>query len=259
MEDFFYAGGLRALMVELGDKLDLNVKTVTGQTLKECIKGSKNYNSDVIRTLKNPVYHEGSLAVLKGNLAPDGAVIKPAAMDPKFQKHNGPAIVADSYAELKEIINDEDYPITADHILVLRNAGPKGGPGMPEWGMIPMPKALLKQGHRDMIRLSDARMSGTSYGACILHVAPEAFIGGPLALIRTGDIIQVDIPNRKLDVNISKSEMKKRQEDWVKPKPRYERGYGYIYSKHIEQADKGCDFDFLSTDFGAAVEEPEIN
>jgi dihydroxy-acid dehydratase len=259
MEDFFYAGGLRALMVELGDKLDLNVKTVTGQTLKECIKGSKNYNSDVIRTLKNPVYHEGSLAVLKGNLAPDGAVIKPAAMDPKFQKHNGPAIVADSYAELKEIINDEDYPITADHILVLRNAGPKGGPGMPEWGMIPMPKALLKQGHRDMIRLSDARMSGTSYGACILHVAPEAFIGGPLALIRTGDIIQVDIPNRKLDVDISKSEMKRRQEDWVASKPRYERGYGYIYSKHIEQADKGCDFDFLSTDFGAAVEEPEIN
>ena len=259
MEDFFYAGGLRALMVELGNKLDLNVKTVTGQTLKECIKGSKNYNSDVIRTLKNPVYHEGSLAVLKGNLAPDGAVIKPAAMDPKFQKHNGPAIVADSYAELKEIINDEDYPITADHILVLRNAGPKGGPGMPEWGMIPMPKALLKQGHRDMIRLSDARMSGTSYGACILHVAPEAFIGGPLALIRTGDIIQVDIPNRKLDVDISKSEMKKRKEDWVVPKPRYERGYGYIYSKHIEQADKGCDFDFLSTDFGAAVEEPEIN
>ena len=259
MEDFFYAGGLRALMVELGDKLDLSVKTVTGQTLKECINGSENYNSDVIRTLNNPVYHEGSLAVLKGNLAPDGAVIKPAAMDPKFQKHNGPAIVADSYDELKEIINDEDYPITADHILVLRNAGPKGGPGMPEWGMIPMPKALLKQGYRDMIRLSDARMSGTSYGACILHVAPEAFIGGPLALIRTGDIIQVDIPNRKLDVDISKSEMKKRKEDWVAPKPQYERGYGYIYSKHIEQADKGCDFDFLSTDFGAAVEEPDIN
>ena len=259
MEDFFYAGGLRALMVELGDKLDLNVKTVTGQTLKECIKGSKNYNSDVIRTLKNPVYHEGSLAVLKGNLAPDGAVIKPAAMDPKFQKHNGPAIVADSYAELKEVINDEDYPITEEHILVLRNAGPKGGPGMPEWGMIPMPKALLKQGHRDMIRLSDARMSGTSYGACILHVAPEAFIGGPLALIRTGDIIHVDIPNRKLDVDVSESEMKKRKEEWVEPKPRYERGYGYMYSKHVEQADKGCDFDFLRTDFGAVVEEPDIN
>ena len=259
MEDFFYAGGLRALMVELGDRLDLSVKTVTGKTLGECIKGSENFNTDVIRTLDNPVYHEGSLAVLKGNLAPDGAVIKPAAMDPKFQKHKGPAIVADSYAELKKIINDEDYPITENHVLVLRNAGPKGGPGMPEWGMIPMPKALLKQGHRDMIRLSDARMSGTSYGACILHVAPEAFIGGPLALIKTGDIIEVDIPNRKLDVNISISEMKKRREEWVAPKPRFERGYGYMYSKHIEQADKGCDFDFLRTDFGSAVKEPDIN
>ena len=258
MEDFFYAGGLRALMVELGDKLDLNVKTVTGQTLGECIHGSENYNTDVIRTLDNPVYHEGSLAVLKGNLAPDGAVIKPAAMDPKFQKHRGPAIVADSYPELKEIINDEDYPITADHILVLRHAGPKGGPGMPEWGMIPMPKALLKQGHRDMIRLSDARMSGTSYGACILHVAPEAFIGGPLALIKTGDIIEVDIPKRKLDVHISEIEMKKRKKEWVEPKPRFERGYGYMYSKHIEQADKGCDFDFLRTDFGSAIKEPDI-
>ena len=222
-------------------------------------KVQKNFNTDVIRSLDNPVYHEGSLAVLKGNLAPNGAVIKPAAMDPKFQKHKGPAIVADSYAELKDIINDENYPITADHVLVLRNAGPKGGPGMPEWGMIPMPKALLKQGHRDMIRLSDARMSGTSYGACILHVAPEAFIGGPLALIKTGDIIQVDIPNRKLDVDVSEIEMKKRKEEWVEPKPRYERGYGYIYSKHIEQADKGCDFDFLRTDFGASVKEPDIN
>jgi len=258
MEDFFYSGGLRALMVELGDKLDLSVKTVTGKTLGECIKGSENFNTDVIRTLDNPVYHEGSLAVLKGNLAPDGAVIKPAAMDPKFQKHRGPAIVADSYAELKEIINDEDYPITADHVLVLRNAGPKGGPGMPEWGMIPMPKALLKQGHRDMIRLSDARMSGTSYGACILHVAPEAFIGGPLALIKTGDMIEVDIPNRKLHVDISEGEMKKRKYDWIEPALRFERGYGYIYSKHIEQADKGCDFDFLRTDFGSAVKEPDI-
>ena len=258
MEDFFYAGGLRALMVELGDRLDLSVKTVTGKTLGECIKGSENFNTDVIRTLDNPVYHEGSLAVLKGNLAPDGAVIKPAAMDPKFQKHKGPAIVADSYAELKKIINDEDYPITADHILVLRNAGPKGGPGMPEWGMIPMPKALLKQGHRDMIRLSDARMSGTSYGACILHVAPEAFIGGPLALIKTGDIIEVDIPNRKLNVDISESEIKKRKAEWVEPEPRFERGYGYIYSKHVEQADKGCDFDFLTTDFGSAIKEPDI-
>ena len=163
------------------------------------------------------------------------------------------------YDELQEIINDENYPITTDHILVLRNAGPKGGPGMPEWGMIPMPKALLKQGHRDMIRLSDARMSGTSYGACILHVAPEAYIGGPLALIKTGDIIEIDIPSRKLNVNISENEMEERRKRWIKPTPRFERGYGYMYSKHIEQADKGCDFDFLRTDFGSAVREPDIN
>jgi dihydroxy-acid dehydratase len=259
MEDFYYAGGLRALMVELGDKLDLSVKTVTGKTLGECLEGAINYNDDVIRPLSNPVYHEGSLAVLKGNLAPDGAVIKPAAMDPSFQTHRGPAIVADSYDEMKKIINDEDYPMTPDHVLILRNAGPIGGPGMPEWGMIPMPKALLKQGHRDMVRLSDARMSGTSYGACILHVAPEAYIGGPLALIQTGDIIEVDVPNRVLNVDISDTEMAARREKWVAPPPRYERGWGQMYTQHIEQADKGCDFDFLRTDFGAPVPEPEIN
>ena len=259
MEDFYYAGGLSALMVELGDKLDLSVATVTGKSLGECIKGSKNYNSDVIRPLSNPVYHEGSLAVLKGNLAPDGAVIKPAAMDAKFQKHTGPAIVADSYAEMKKIIDDEDYPMTPDHVLVLRNAGPQGGPGMPEWGMIPMPKALLKQGHRDMMRLSDARMSGTSFGACVLHVAPEAFIGGPLALIETGDLIEMDIPNRTLNVKLSDEELEARRAKWTAPAPRFERGYGKMFTQHIEQADKGCDFDFLRTDFGAAVPEPEIN
>jgi dihydroxy-acid dehydratase len=259
MEDFFYAGGLPALMVELGDKLDLSVMTVTGKTLGECIDGAKNYNSDVIRPLSNPVYHEGSLAVLKGNLAPDGAVVKPAAMDAKFQKHSGPAIVADSYAALKEIINDEDYPMTPDHVLVLRNAGPQGGPGMPEWGMIPMPKALLKQGYRDMVRMSDARMSGTSYGACILHVAPEAYIGGPLALIRTGDIIELDIPARSLNVRLTGEEMAARRAEWTPPAPRYERGYGQMFAQHVEQADKGCDFDFLRTDFGGPVPEPEIN
>jgi dihydroxy-acid dehydratase len=259
MEDFFYAGGLPALMKELGDKLDLSVTTVTGRTLGECIEGAVNYNDDVIRPLSNPLYHEGSLAVLRGNLAPDGAVIKPAAMDPKFQKHKGPAIVADSYADLKKIINDPDYPMTPDHVLVLRNAGPQGGPGMPEWGMIPMPQALLKQGHRDMLRLSDARMSGTSYGACILHVAPEAYIGGPLALIRTGDIIEVDVPNRTLNVAITDQEMADRRAAWTPPEPRYERGYGWMFTKHIEQADKGCDFDFLKTDFGGPVPEPEIN
>ncbi len=259
MEDFFYAGGLPALMKELGDKLDLSVTTVNGQTMGENIAEAVNYNDDVIRPLSNPVYHEGSLAVLKGNLAPDGAVIKPAAMDPKFQTHKGPAIVADSYAELKTIINDEDYPMTPDHVLVLRNAGPLGGPGMPEWGMIPMPKALLKDGHRDMVRLSDARMSGTSYGACILHVAPEAYIGGPLALIETGDIIEMDIPNRTLRVDLTDEDLAARRAKWTAPEPRFERGYGQMYSQHVEQADKGCDFDFLRTDFGAPVPEPEIN
>ena len=259
MEDFYYAGGLPALMQELGDKLDLSVTTVTGKTLGDDIAGAKNYNDDVIRPLSNPVYDEGSLAVLRGNLAPDGAVIKPAAMDPKFQTHKGPAIVADSYAELKEIINDEDYPMSADSVLVLRNAGPQGGPGMPEWGMIPMPKALLKQGLRDMMRLSDARMSGTSYGACILHVAPEAFVGGPLALIKTGDVIEMDVPNRSLNVVLPDAELAARKAAWVAPAPRYERGYGWMFAKHIEQADKGCDFDFLGTEFGAPVDEPEIN
>jgi dihydroxy-acid dehydratase len=259
MEDFFYAGGLPALMKELSGRLDLSVTTVTGKTLGECIRGAVNHNPDVIRPLSNPVYHEGSLAVLRGNLAPDGAVIKPAAMDPKFQKHRGPAIVADSYGEMKTIINDETYPMTPDSVLVLRNAGPQGGPGMPEWGMIPMPKALLKDGHRDMLRLSDARMSGTSYGACILHVAPEAYIGGPLALIRTGDIIEVDVPNRSLSVDLTDEELEARRADWTPPEPRYERGYGWMFSRHIEQADKGCDFDFLKTEFGGPVPEPEIN
>ncbi|WP_299724783.1 L-arabinonate dehydratase [uncultured Tateyamaria sp.] len=259
MEDFFYAGGLPALMQELGDKLDLSVTTVTGKTLGEDIAHAKNFNIDVIRPLTNPVYAEGSLAVLRGNLAPDGAVIKPAAMDPKFQTHTGPAIVADSYEALKEIINDEDYPMTPDSVLVLRNAGPQGGPGMPEWGMIPMPKALLKLGLRDMVRLSDARMSGTSFGACILHVAPEAFIGGPLALIKTGDIIELDVPNRTLNVQLSDTELDERRAAWTAPAPRYQRGYGWMFARHIQQADKGCDFDYLETGFGAPVPEPDIH
>lgn len=258
MEDFFYAGGLPALMKELGDALDLSVMTVNGRSLGENIANATNYNEDVIRPLSNPVYHEGSLAVLRGNLAPDGAVIKPAACDPKFHTHSGPAIVADSYPDLKKIIDDPDYPMTPDHVLVLRNAGPQGGPGMPEWGMIPMPRALLKDGHRDMVRLSDARMSGTSYGACVLHVAPEAFIGGPLALIETGDIIELDVPNRILNVKLSEAEMDARRAKWTAPEPRYERGYGWMFSRHIEQADKGCDFDFLRTEFGKPVPEPDI-
>ena len=258
MEDFFYAGGLPALMKELGDKLDLDAITVTGRPLGECIAGAVNYDADVIRPLSNPVYHEGSLAVLRGNLAPDGAVIKPAACDPKFHVHEGPALVADSYPELKKIIDDEDAPVTPDTVLVLRNAGPQGGPGMPEWGMIPMPKKLLKDGHRDMVRLSDARMSGTSYGACVLHVAPESHVGGPLALLQTGDIVSMNVPERRLEMKVSDADLHVRRTAWTPPPPRYERGYGWMFTKHIEQADKGCDFDFLRTEFGGKVPEPDI-
>ncbi|EWG98379.1 hypothetical protein Q427_30925 [Halomonas sp. BC04] len=258
MEDFFYAGGLRALMVQLKEYLELSVMTVTGRTLGENLSDAEVYNSDVIRPMSNPVYHEGSLAVLKGNLSPDGAVIKPAACDPKFHNHTGPALVFDSYPELKAAVDDEELDITPDHVLVLRNTGPQGGPGMPEWGMLPIPKALLKQGCRDMLRISDARMSGTSYGACVLHVAPEAHIGGPLALLKTGDLITLDLANRRLDMLVDDDELAARRKEWQPPAEKFGRGYGWMYSRHISQANEGCDFDFLKTDFGPPVEEPDI-
>ncbi|MEN3162983.1 L-arabinonate dehydratase [Tistrella mobilis] len=258
MEDFFYAGGLRALMARLGDRLHRDCLTVTGRTLGEGIEGAEVWNDDVIRTVDNPIYNEGSLAVLKGNLAPDGAVIKPVACDPKFLVHEGPAMVFDSYPELKEKLDDEDWDITPDAVLVLRNAGPKGGPGMPEWGMIPMPRALLKQGCRDMVRLSDARMSGTSFGACVLHVAPESYVGGPLALLRTGDIVRLDVPGRRLDMLVDYDEIARRRAAWTPPPPRFHRGWGWMFTNHIQQADKGCDFDYLETSFGAPVDEPVI-
>ena len=212
----------------------------------------------MIRSTANPIYGQGSLAVLKGNLAPDGCVIKPAAMDQRFLKHSGPALVFDDYPSLKKAIDDETLDVTADHVLVLRNAGPQGGPGMPEWGMLPMPKKLLKQGHRDMVRLSDARMSGTSYGACVLHVSPEAYIGGPLALLRTGDIVTLDVEARSIRMDVPDEELARRQAAWRAPEPRYERGYGFMFTKHIQQADEGCDFDFLRTEFGKPVPEPAI-
>ncbi len=198
MEDFFYAGGLPGLMSRLTGKLDLGAMTVTGKTLGENIANAEVHNDDVIRTLDNALYNEGALAVLKGNLAPDGCVIKPSACEPRFFKHTGPALVFDDYPSLKAAVDDENLDVTADHVLILRNAGPQGGPGMPEWGMLPIPKKLVKQGVRDMLRLSDARMSGTSYGACILHVAPESYIGGPLALVKMGDLISVDIDARAI-------------------------------------------------------------
>lgn len=258
MEDFYYAGGLRALMKQMEERLDTGVLTVNGKTMGENLEGAIVYNDDVIRPLSNPVYSEGSLALLRGNLCPDGAVIKPAACDPKYHVHEGPALVFDSYPEMKAAIDDEDLDVTPDHVLVLRNAGPLGGPGFPEWGMLPIPKALIKQGHRDMLRISDARMSGTSYGACVLHVAPESFIGGPLALLKTGDIVRLDLPNRRLDMLVDEVELAKRKANWKVPEPRFERGWGYMFSKHVTQADKGCDFDFLERGFGAAAGEPDI-
>jgi dihydroxy-acid dehydratase len=204
------------------------------------------HNEDVIRTPDTALAAEGGVAVLRGNLAPDGAVIKHIAAEPRLIKHTGPAVVFDSYSELQERINDPALNITPDSILVLRNAGPKGGPGMPEYGMLPIPDYLLAQGVRDMVRISDARMSGTSYGACVLHVAPESFVGGPLALVQTGDLITLDVSARELSLNISERAWLERRERWQPPEPKFERGYGVLYTEHITQANQGCDFGFLA-------------
>jgi dihydroxy-acid dehydratase len=258
MEDFYYAGGMTALIKTLSDHLHLDAMTVNGLTLGENVAQAQVHNLDVIRPLDQPLYAEGALAVLRGNLAPAGAVIKPSACAPHLRQHTGPAMVFDSYPEMKAAVDDDHLDITAEHVLVLRNAGPQGGPGMPEWGQLPIPRKLLAQGVRDMVRLSDARMSGTSYGACILHVSPEAFIGGPLALVQNGDMITVDVPARRLHLEVSDEVLAQRRAQWQAPKPRYERGYGWMFSRHILQADQGCDFDFLETAFGGPVDEPAI-
>jgi dihydroxy-acid dehydratase len=258
MEDFFYAGGLLGLMSRLRDHLHLDAMTVGGQTVGDNIARAQVHDDDVIRPLDNPIYAEGALAVLRGNLAPDGCVIKPCACEPRLRQHSGPALVFDDYPSMKAAIDRDDLEVTADHVLVLRNAGPQGGPGMPEWGMLPIPRKLLKQGVRDMLRLSDARMSGTSYGGCILHVSPEAYIGGPLALVRNGDIIRVDVPARRISLDVSDDELARRRQALPAQQPRFERGYGWMFQKHIRQAHEGCDFDFLETSFGAPAGEPAI-
>jgi dihydroxy-acid dehydratase len=249
MEDFYYAGGLPALLGQLAKvpgALHLDRVTVTGGTFGENITDAPVHNEDVIRTPDTALAAEGGVAVLRGNLAPDGAVIKHIAAEPRLIKHTGPAVVFDDYSDLQERINDPALNITPDSVLVLRNAGPKGGPGMPEYGMLPIPDYLLAQGVRDMVRISDARMSGTSYGACVLHVAPESFVGGPLALVRTGDLITLDVGARELSLNISERDWVTRRDQWRAPPPKFERGYGALYTEHITQADKGCDFGFLA-------------
>ena len=257
MEDFYYAGGLRALMNELKDALDLSCLTVTGKSLGENIAGARVYTPDVIHPLSDPVSREGATAVLTGNLAPRGCVMKPSAADKRLLKHRGKVIAFEDYNEMAREVERDDLDVTADHILVLKNGGPKGGPGMPEWGMLPIPKKLVRQGVRDMVRISDARMSGTSYGACILHVAPESYVGGPLAFVQTGDEIEIDVEARRIHLHVSDAELARRKAAWTPPPPRYPRGYGAIYSDHIGQADEGCDFDFLQGT--APIAEPEIH
>jgi len=257
MEDFYYAGGLSALLNALSPHLQLDCITVTGKTVGENVAGSKIFNSDVIRTLDDPVFSSEGLAILHGNLAPRGAVIKPIAADPKLLKHAGRAIVFDDYNDMNARIDDPALDVDASSVLVLRNGGPKGAPGMPEWGNLPIPQKLLKAGVRDMVRISDARMSGTNYGTCVLHVSPESFVGGPLALLNEGDIIELDVEQRLLNMRVSEDELSRRREAWRPKGEIYPRGYGKLFMQHIKQADEGCDFDFLEGT--APIPEPEIH
>ncbi|MBA2117386.1 L-arabinonate dehydratase [Bremerella alba] len=256
MEDFFDAGGLTALLKQLGEHIQGSCGTVNGLTLADNIANGEVIDPDIIRSTEDPISLTGGTFVLRGNLAPSGCIIKPTAASPRLLEHTGPAVVFDTYAELKAKLNDPDTGITADSVLILRNAGPQGGPGFPEWGMLPIPDHLLKQGIRDLVRISDARMSGTSYGTCVLHVAPEAAVGGPLALVRNGDLIQLSIDQRRLDLLVDDKELAERRQKWSHPKPKYDRGYGAMFLKHVTQADAGCDFDFLHC--SEETPDPEI-
>ncbi|MBL8379133.1 MAG: dihydroxy-acid dehydratase, partial [Burkholderiales bacterium] len=260
MEDFYYAGGLRAFLAQMGDLIDGTAMQANGKTLAQNIAGAKVFNEDVIRPRANPLVAKDGLAVLRGNLAPDGAIIKPAAMEPRFYKHTGRAVVFKDYNDMNARIDDPNLDIDENCAIVLQSAGPQGAPGMPEWGQLPIPQKILKKGVRDMLRISDARMSGTSYGACVLHVTPESHVGGPLALVKDGDLITIDIEARRIDLKVSDAELAARKAAWTPPPAKFSRGYGVLYLKHIQQADKGCDFDFLEPD--AKVQsggEPEIH
>jgi dihydroxy-acid dehydratase len=257
MEDFYYAGGLRALLAEIRDLLHLECPTVNGRTLGENLVGALIHHEEVIRRRANPVKGSGGIVVLKGNLAPDGAVIKASAASPELLRHAGRAVVFEDYNDMAARIDRDDLDVDATSVLVLKNGGPLGGPGMPEWGMLPVPKKLLKQGVKDIVRVSDARMSGTSYGTCVLHVAPESFVGGPLALVRNGDLIELDVERRSLELKLLEAELQRRKAAWAPPQRKFERGYGAVFSRHISQADRGCDFDFLEGT--APTPEPEIH
>ena len=256
MEDFYFAGGLTAVLKTMQPILHMDHPTVNGRTLEQNVMNAKVHNNEVIRPLDDPISKDGGTTVLGGNLAPNGAVIKHSAADPALLKHSGPAIVFDNYRELSEKIDDPNLPVTKDSVLVLRNAGPVGAPGMPEWGMLPIPKKLLKEGVRDMVRVSDARMSGTSYGTCVLHVTPESAVGGPLAVVEDGDVISLDVESRTINLDLPEEEIVKRTKDLPERKSLHARGYTKLYLDHVTQADKGCDFDFLEGDEKSP--EPEI-
>ncbi|MEF3331420.1 MULTISPECIES: dihydroxy-acid dehydratase [Oceanobacillus] len=248
MEDLYHAGGIPAVLKELEPLLNVNEMTVTGKTMKENLSSVtiEEVYRDIIKPLDNPLHADGGIAVLRGNLSPSGSIIKPkAVIDKTLMKHKGEAVVFTSLEDMEARINDPDLEVTKDSVLVLQNAGPVGAPGMPEAGMIPIPGKLLKQGVRDMVRLSDCRMSGTAFGTVILHVAPEAAVGGPIGLIEDGDIIELDIENRILNLDVSDEVLEKRKQGWQKPEFDDERGYKWLYRKHVLQADEGCDFDFM--------------
>jgi dihydroxy-acid dehydratase len=259
MEEFYFAGGLLALLRKLEAHLDGDAMTANGRTLSANLVGASCWNDDVIRDPENPVVplsRGKTLAVLRGNLAPNGAVMKSSAANPKFLKHVGPAIVFDGPAAMNRMIDDPSLDVTEDSVIVLRNAGPVGAPGMPEWGNLPIPKKLLKQGVRDMVRICDGRMSGTHYGTCILHVAPEAAVGGPLALLKTGDLVELDVEAGRLDMRVDAAELERRRAEWKPTVPIYGRSFAALYQRHVSQADEGCDFDFLSAP--GPVAEPAI-
>ena len=257
MEDLYYAGGSRAFLESLGTLLHRNCVTCTGTTLGENIAGAAIHLPDVILPREQALEAAGGVAILRGNLAPDGAVIKTSAATPALLRHSGRAVVFDDYNDLERRLDDPDLDVDERSVLVLRNAGPLGGPGMPEWGMMPLPKKLLARGVRDMVRISDARMSGTSYGTVVLHVAPESWVGGPLALVRTGDTITLDAERRLLSLEVDEAELERRRGEWRAPAPRFARGYGAMFAAHVTQADQGCDFDFLARPGDTA--EPEIH
>jgi dihydroxy-acid dehydratase len=246
------------MLSRLTDLLDLSAMSVNGKTLGANLEGASVFSDDVIRPRSDPLVAHDGLAVLRGNLAPDGAVIKPAAMEPHLARHTGPAVVFKDYNDMAARIDDPALAVDKDSVLVLQSAGPQGAPGLPEWGQLPIPKKLLQAGVRDMLRISDARMSGTSYGACVLHVAPESHVGGPLAFVRDGDLIELDVAARRLTLKVDDAELARRRAEWKAPKPHYTRGFGTLYLKHVTQANEGCDFDFLEEE-GKAVDEPEIH